>query len=166
MRSESRGLQSGTRKLPVENDYCAGWECVSVTSSWPHVGLSASDGIAVVDFGSNVEINRDHRYSSSSSCRPHPHYVHGLAVPSDSGRLSGRSRSLFNTCRSVKLSCTLPPRDRRFPLPSTTVLVYGVCDVEVVKHALRLNACCRMIRMHRVHRKTVRLRSARVNSQR
>lgn len=156
-----RGLQSGTRKLPVENDYCAGRECASAASSKPHVGLSASYGIAVVDFGSNVEINRDHRYSSSSSlCRPHPHYVLGLAVPSDFGRLSGRSRSLFNTCGSVKLSCTLPPRNRRFPLSSTAVPVYGVCDVEVVKHALSLNACWRVIRMHRVHRKTVRLRSA------
>jgi hypothetical protein len=152
-------LECGTRKSLVENDHFAGWECVSTSSASRYVGFSALHSVAVVDFGANVEINRDYRYSLSSPvCRPHPlHHVHGFLVPSEFVPLSGRSRSHANFRASTKKSSALPSHGERSP--PLSVSIRGGCG-DVVEHSVvRLASRWRTSRAHRAHRKAVRLRS-------
>jgi len=154
-------LECGTRKSFVENDHFAGWECVSTSSASRYVGFSALHSVAVVDFGVNVEINRDYRYSLSSPvCRPHPLHLHvrGFLVPSEFVPLSGRSRSHVSLCASTKKCSASPSHDERSPPPS--VAIRGGCGEKVVEHSVvRLASRWRITRAHRAHRKAVRLRS-------
>jgi len=141
-----------TKKTLVENDYRFGWECYPLTLR--HGWSSVCYGIAVVDYGANVEINHDYRYLLSPVCRPHPLHVFGFPVPSEFAPLSGRPRAHVAVCaRLYSRSASQVQGERRV----ASVGVQGECSE--LEHLVCLASQWRTIRTRRAHRKAVRLRS-------